>query len=347
MSETIPVVPETVETPVAPPEVSSLREHREAYPATNRRNVLAPETTETIEKPIRHRAQSQKAGIEDVAQIEEYTKRLRAAEESAGIEKKAGESDRVYQLRRRAELAERAKTPAAAVEVKTPTPPPPVVPREAPGAFTEKEPTIEQFRDQPDPYEAKVRAAAAYDRRKEAFESQMAAARTDTETQAKARQEQFAGWVKDVQTQHHARLTEFLKDPTAKATFDAHAALPDAEQVQFTPVMHVAIETSGQGPKFLLELLRHPELADQLVFETNGQLAFDGHGNQNPLVALLQRRLATRVQAAVTGSVVPTQKIKAPRPPNPVRTVPQTPPEKVSSEPSRSLADHRRRFGQA
>lgn len=331
--------------PQAIPEAPSLSEHRDAFPKPDRLGRV-PDVTEPAEKP-RHRAKSQIGSTEDVAAIAELTRRVRDAERDSGIERKTGESERVYQLRVRAELAERAKQPAVKEPpAAVPAPPAPVRPIAAPGAFTEAEPTLAQFKDAPDPYLAHARALAGYDRRKEAFEASTTAAKAETEAQAQERQTKFAGWVKDVQTQHLGRMTEMLKDPTAKATFDAHAALPDAEQIQFTPVMHVAIETSGQGPAFLLELLRHPDLADQLVFETNGQLAFDGHGNQNPLVALLQRRLQTRVQAASTGSVAsPVMKTRAPRPPNPVRTVPQTPPEKVSAEPAGSLAEHRRRIG--
>ena len=67
-------------------------------------------------KPKR-RAQSQRADADDVPAINELTKRLKTIEETHGkdIARKPGESERVYGLRRRAELLERLSTPAAPV----------------------------------------------------------------------------------------------------------------------------------------------------------------------------------------------------------------------------------------
>ncbi len=63
----------------------------------------------------RDRASSQKASPADVPLISDYTRRIKAAEAAAGadIAQQPGESNRVYELRRRAELAERRNTAAS------------------------------------------------------------------------------------------------------------------------------------------------------------------------------------------------------------------------------------------
>lgn len=325
---------ETVE--VQPlPEAASLSEHRAEFPGPVGRGQPPP----SEEKP-RHRAKSQTAGPDDVKQIAELTKRARAAEEAIPIERKAGESERVYQLRRRAEIAESRRDAAPVVE-KQPEPAvvavPPVRQAAAVSDFTEKEPTIEQFHDQPDPYSAHMRALVAYDARKAAFESQQTTTRTSAED---ARNQ----WVKETQDANTTRiLAHFSAHPDDKAAYDAHTKLPVADQITLTPVMRVALETHGQGPQFMLELIRHPEFADEQALLTNGQYAFDSEGRLNPAVAILQRRLLARVQAVKTGAAVPQPRkvVVAPRPPTPVRTVPQTPSEKPPSGESSSLRDHR------
>lgn len=316
------------------PEAASLSEHRAEFPSPEKRGQPPP----TEEKP-RHRAKSQTAGPDDVKQIAELTKRARAAEEAIPIERKAGESERVYQLRRRAEIAESRRDAAPVLEKKIEpvVAVPPVRAVATVSDFAEKEPTLEQFHDQPDPYSAHVRALAAYDARKASFESQQTSTRTSAED---ARNQ----WVKDTQQANTARvLAHFDAHPDDKAAYDAHTKLPVADQIAVTPVMKVAIETHGQGPQFMLELIRHPEFADEQALLTNGQYAFDSEGRLNPAVAILQRRLLARVQAVKTGAAVPQPRkvVVAPRPPTPVRTVPQTPSEKPPSGESGSLREHR------
>ena len=65
--------------------------------------------------------ESTRATPEDVPKIQELTARARAAEEAIGIKQEPGESDRVFNIRRRAELAERVAkvgAPAAPAEAK-------------------------------------------------------------------------------------------------------------------------------------------------------------------------------------------------------------------------------------
>src|SRR6187551_252169 len=69
----------------------------------------------------RKRARSQNAGADDVETIGELTRRIKAAEEADGadIVRKENESERVYQLRRRAELLERRTAAGKAPEPAT------------------------------------------------------------------------------------------------------------------------------------------------------------------------------------------------------------------------------------
>lgn len=335
------------ETPQAPPEVTSLSEHRAAFPEPPKRHEL-PTEAETTERP-RHRARSQTAPARDVDEIAEYTKRFRAADDEfvakAGlqIDKKTGESERAFNVRRRAEIAEARRDAAKATETK-PEPlvaVPPVMAQPSRSAeFTEKEPTLDQFANEADQYGAHLRALTAYDARKAAWDAQQSSAQTQSAT---ARDQ----WVQDVQARHRERLTTHLtKNPTDKALWDAEIAKPEGDQIILTPIMRVAVETHGQGPQFVVELLKHPEFADELMLATNGQYAFDAEGRMNPAVATLQRRLLARVQAVKTGAAVSERSVVVtPRPPTPVRTGPQPPLERQNPEgDSRTLSEHRQKF---
>ncbi len=286
---------------------------------------------------FRHRAQSQQAGPEDVAAIGELTKRLRTAEQAAGIEKKPGESNRVYELRMRAELAEQL------AERKKPQPvaPPPAMPQRRavqPSQFNEPEPRFEQFAQASDPYLAHARALAAYDRKKENFDASQTFQQQISVAEQKQHDEKFNTWLKERQTEHDTRLGQFIA-----STPDAKQVMESAANLSLTPVMYASIELHGDGPRFMYTLAKSPDLADELFLLTEGKPV--GDPLTNPLVAIVQRRLLQRVQAANTGSAVaPRQSTVAPRPPNPVRTAPQTPSEKLPSDDD-SLEAHEAAFG--
>ncbi len=155
MPDTAPVVD--------PAESSSLADHEQSFlPSRDRTPPPAPVVSDRVDdglepdvetaaqqaqrerddktgqfKPERQRARSQQAGKDDVEKINAYTKRIREAEESLGIkvEKQPGESDRVYNLRRRAELLE-AKREVAKVAPAVVSKPAP----KAPEPFNEPEP---------------------------------------------------------------------------------------------------------------------------------------------------------------------------------------------------------------
>lgn len=326
----------------------TLAEHREAFPATNRPQPLtAPKVEPDADKRPRHRAKSQQATPGDVDEIAALTRRLREAEDSLGIEKKPEESDRAFQLRRRVEAAELAKTQRAAATAAPVATTPPVVAPVPPNGhgpqFTEKEPTLEQFADKPDPYMAWQRELARYDRRKDTFDQQQAEVRSRGELSQKQAAEEFAAYVGKEQTAHAGRLGTYITaHPDAKALFDAEAAKPVDQQIALPIAVRAAIELHPQGPQFIHELLKAPDFADDLFLLTNNKPI--GDPRTDPLVAVVRRRLLQRVQAASVGSAAPRQTTVGPRPPNPARTVPQTPREPTSDAPAGTLAEHRQRF---
>lgn len=335
-TEQVTTETQPIETP------ATLAEFREQFPQKPSPNE--PPASEPVEKP-RRRAKSHVATPDDVAAINALTKELRDAESKITIERKEGESDRVFELRKRAEIAKRAATPpppAPAPVTATPTPREEPKPRPSTTAttFDEKEPTVEQFANEPDPYSAWQRALARYDRRKEAYEEAAASARTASEAQVA----KFNNEINEGITAHAQRAHAFAESrPDVKALFAAEAAKPAHEQIQLPLALRGAIEFHERGPEMIVELLKDPELADELFLLTNGQPV--GDPRTDSLVATVRRRLLKRLSGASSGSPAPSRPVKpAPRPPNPERTVPQTPRDTSPSEAPGSLAEFRRQY---
>lgn len=345
----------------APP--LTLAEHRAQFGTGNGPEAPEPTNDEVVEKVLastdppqqkpRHRAKSQQAGADDVKAIAEHTKRLRDAEAAIGIQRKEGESERVYQIRLRAEIAELAKSngakaaaPAAPVierQAAVPTPPPQTT--TAGATFTEQPPTMAQFKDSDDPYRDYVRALASYDRRKDTFEEKQADLKTRGESEQKTAQDAHQKWVNERNAEHGARLDTFLaKHPDAKKRMEDEAKKPEGEQISLTPIMYAAMHLHDQGPAFMDKLLQDRNFADELFLLTDGKPL--GNPLANPLVATVQRRLLARGQAVSTGSAASARPIQnAPRPPNPVRTVPQSQPETAEADSENmSLREHRKQF---
>lgn len=288
-----------------------------------------------FQKP-RHRARSQQATPEDVGQIAEYTKRLRTAEDAIGlkVEQKAGESDRVFQLRRRAEYAEAIAAQRKA-EPKPEASKPQLreVPRVEPGQFAEVEPKLEQFADKDDPYAAYLRATAAYDRRKEAFEASEAEKRQSVESATTANNAEIRSWFDTRKKDFGSRLDALIESQP-----DAVEVFKSTNQMPLTNLMHAALLLDASGEQLMLDLARayqaDPEAVDDLILMTGT------HPVNEESVATMQRRLRRMTQAVRTGSAVPQPRMTpAPRPPNPVRTAPQKPADAQPGDDS-SLADH-------
>jgi hypothetical protein len=241
---------------------------------------------------------------------------MRAAEEAVGVkvEKQPGESERVFQLRRRAEIAEAIRDRKA-----QPAPQPAPVQRQPapPSAFTEKEPQYEDFADQPDQYAAHLRAVAAYDRRKDAFEQQQTYAKTEQHRGIEARNARRDQFFKEEEAKHYTRMAEFHRtNPQAQAILDA------AGDVGLTPAMMMAIMTHEQSPQLLMRVAQDEALRDDLIDLTEGKPL------NKELVARVQRRLSRGLTDAQTtgSSPVPLKPVPlVPRPPTPVRTGPMKP----------------------
>lgn len=351
------VTPPEPITPVEEPQIS-LAEHKATFwpkDADAESMETAPPVIEPVLQPAptppkktKHHTRSQIAAPSDIEAINSYTGKLREAEKAIHIEQKPGESQRVYELRRRVEIAEMARnraTPPPTVAA-PPVPAPTVVSPAAPtSTFTEPEPTQAQFVDRADPYGAFQRALAAWDRRKETFDAEQASAKTRAESAQKAAQDQHQQWVAARNAEHGHRLDTFMAaHPDAKRLFDAEAAKPEAEQMPLTPVLYAAMHLHEHGPAFMMTLLNDRNFADELFLLTDGKPL--GNPVTNPLVATVQRRLLARGQTVSTGSAAsPPRLITAPRPPNPVRTVPQSQTEtNVDGSAEMSLRDHRKLF---
>lgn len=267
-------------------------------------------------QPARHRAKSQQATAGDVETIAALTKRIKEAEAADGtdIVQQTGESNRVFELRRRAELAERRRTPKPAAVV---TPPRAAVP--APVIATPKatppKPTIDEFADKP--YEDFVTALADWtaDRRWEArdAERQQAEAKTHADSES---QRIATSW----QTKTQAAIAKY--PDFAKVALEAPTAIPAGSAAD------LFILEDESGADVLYHLQRHPDEMAALLQQSPLQ--------QVKTLSLLAQRLTTPDSKAVTtGAAASPVSPPAPRPPTPVRTGPsrsadEPPPEDAS-----------------
>lgn len=343
---------------VDPADSSSLADHEQAFapstlgvsrppaPAVPDRadDGLDPPEAETAEQKAdrerdektgqftKHRAKSQRAGVDDVEKINAYTKRIREAEESLGIkvEKQPGESERVYQLRRRAELLE-AKREAARIEAR---PEPKPIPK-APEPFNEPKPKYEDFADEEDQYAAWMLATAAWDRKREAADGAIKSHETQRNEAIAARNKQRDEWFQARESEHLDRMARYHE-----AHPEAQAILDEAGDVQLTPALYSAIMTAENSPELLILVAQNEDLRDDLTILT------DGKSVTKDLVALVQRRLNRGLTAGVTGSApAPAKPVPAvPRPPNPVRTGPMTAADTPPGDED-SLAAHEKFYG--
>lgn len=291
---------------------------------------------------FRHRAQSQRATPDDVKVIGELTKELRAIQAELGVVPKPGESPRVTELRTRLEMARAARDARkGATRTESPIPAPPA-PLAAASAFTDPAPSLDEFvaKGGPDPYGDHLRAMVKWELKKEAFDAKQA----ETAAAATTHQKAFGDWIQSIQAGHFSRLQAYVTaNPSAKTVLDTVNALPDAERPPISLLTNVAIQTHPRGPEMVIDLLTHPDVADALMVETDGKLPFDDQGRPVPLVAVLQRRLLTRLSAAQTGSAPARPVPVAPRPPNPVRTGPQPSSDALPGDDS-SLEAHEKAF---
>lgn len=347
-SEVVPTAPNTAD------ESTSLSDHEQSFHAPPSPRVKAGEAVpgaDDDDAPApaadgrddkgRWKARSQRATPADVETINQLTKELREIEDELGvkIERKQGESDRVYNLRKRVELAKIAKGQAKQPEKAAAPVLPPAPTREAPKPFEEKEPQYDDFASEPDQYLAYTRALAAYDRRKDEAARESKSYETENFAAIKARNEAREKWFGEREHEHYTRLEAYVKaNPHAQAIID------QAGDVKLTPAMYAAIITADNSPELLVRVAQDVNLRDDLIDLTEGKPL------NRDLVERVQRRLNRGSQSVKTGADAPPppKPIPAvPRPPTPVRTGPmktgETLPDDDSSLSAHESAFHRRR----
>ncbi len=292
---------------------------------------------------FRQRANRQDATSEDVPRINELTAKWRQAERERDELRAKYEGTPGAQAPAAGAQAPGAPSPAPAVARPDPAGParPAARPQrpdlKPPAPFTASEPTLNDFANEADPLTAYHRALARFDRAKEQHD--LATRYYEQETQRRGEEDQtaqheyFSGLVGG----HNTRLQ------TAMATDAALKTLIDASGDVYisAPVALAFMQAGEQSVPYLRTLLEKPQLLDDLNLASLGKEPGDA------LVAILQRRLASAVQAAGApapiGSAAPSPKPPAPRPPNPIRTAPEAPPKELPGDDA-SWDEHRAAF---
>jgi hypothetical protein len=285
----------------------------------------------------RHRAASQRADADDVPFIAEHTKRIKDAEARLGadIVRKDGESERVYTLRRRAELLERQSTaPTPQQAAPTPTAPP--------------QPARRQSNAPP------MQAFPAYD----AFIAIPGLENATYEDYVDAR----ADWRYSIQ-RHNEReqeATETAQRTERERTAKYAAALPATRQkyADFDTVVRPdlmvnativqAIMASEHGPEIAYLLAKDHDLRNGL----NADTAEFAVAAVAPMRRYLDSLVAgqrpstpsTRTAAGPTGAALALAPPPAPRPPTPVRTGTMASADEPPGDDS-SLSAHMKAFG--
>ncbi len=338
-----PTAVETPEAPVAAPTDFSLADHEAAFGAVPPA-LKGDERAEFEEKreKIRHRAKSQQATPDDVKAINEWTARAKAAEDAAGIARNDGESERVYRLRVRAELAEAAKTRPASPPAVAATPSVPAASREQPANVqpwamqgftpTRPEPKADDIGVKYALYEDFTRDQSAWVwEQNNAYQQAVQQQQSIQNVQRKAWDDAHASYRTKAQ-QFAATHPDF--DTKIQESIRAHGGalnLPD-------PAYH-AIVGGDNGPAFMYHLATHPDQLAEVV------AMWDGKPPTPTNVALATSWLNTRAQAATTGSAAPTTPRNAPPPPpNPVRSGATKAADTLPGDDS-SISAHERAFG--
>jgi len=332
----------------APPvESDSLSDHEATYSPDAQREPAADDDTrdDTGRFKPRHRAASQRADADDVPLISEHTQRIKAAEAKLGadIARKDGESDRVFNLRRRAELLERFAAPPAAEPAK---PAPVAAPRRAVAApLPETFPTYDEWvtvkgNEDKDWYAYQN----AWGQWNYAVLRKAERAQDAADAEAQAAQESVS--------RYRAEIPAVVKD------------FPDFEAVTTGVSCSLAIERAIMevGPRAAYWLAKHPEDlaaldADTMTDATGAPITPD-HPAFKTTVSTTARYLrsvvaeqrsptpspSTRTAAAPTGSALALAPPPAPRPPNPVRTGSIAAPDTPPTDDDMSIASHEKHY---
>lgn len=254
----------------------------------------------------RHRAKSQDASAEDVPRIRELTAKLRAAER---------ERDELKQARASSPAA---TTPESAPATKTSG--------ELSSGFTDPKPTIASLiaKGVEDPYAELPDAVLEWHDKKRAFEQ----AQRDTQTAESDRLE-------NVKAEFLKRESEFKKSHP-----DYDEVLQKGPSEKLTPMLAWIILTDDNGNEMRYALAQQARDYRELLALTRH---LDPENEDD--VALAQRLISDRVQAATTGSAAPDRvSPSAPRPLNPVRTGPIRSGAELPGDEA-SLSEHEKVWG--
>lgn len=299
------------------PSTQSLADFEAAFPTE--RTALAADPVETPTQPReRHRPKSQRATPDDVKAINELTARAKDAEAKAfsDIKQKDGESDRVFGLRRRAEIAERvaAGTTIAPV-VAAPVPAvkavaAPVVAKAPPIAMMENpEPDVVKY-DDLTKYHRDLSLWAGREVLRQ-YQAEQAKATSAAEQEAEKSRIQ-ASWI----TRTTAAKSEY-PDFEAVAYGPLNVpGMPHLKEIPQPSVIDAWIWERPYGAKLLYTLKKNPAEFQRIW---NLPLA-----DQVEELTLLGQRLSgsPRTQTVSTAAVVPPIVKPVPRPPTAVQTGP-------------------------
>jgi len=304
-TDTAPTVPSTVpaERPAPPhpfddPDV--VRQRKEAF------------------KQARKPSRNDRATPADVPQIQELTRLIKTLTPSNDAD-----APRIKDLKAKLKSALELDSPAPATE--------PVAPKlpTRPAEFTDAEPKLEDFTGKSDdPYAAYMRALSAYDRKKEAHDSQL----SDADKAYQAAEAKRAEWFQGIEAAYATRID------AAKKKY------PDWDRVtgdkQATTVLNDTLKFMPNGAEATYWLGQHPDVLDELNL-----LSFN-LPRTDPSVALLQRRLTARMATETTGAAPPREIKLAPRPFTPVGTAAMTPVDDAAQDDD-SLDAHDARYGRS
>jgi hypothetical protein len=326
----------------APVESESLSDHESQFSPEAQR--AEPETgdepaerDETGKFKPRHRAASQRAAADDVEAINAQTKRIKDAEAKLGadIQKLPGESDRVYTLRRRAELLERQAAPAVAA-APAPKPaaaaPPPRQVQAIPSSFPAYADWNALAGNEEKDYEAYVDARADW-----RYAVQRAAERQSEaqETHARTHAEQTARYQQGV-TVAKQKYADWETVVTADAAV--------------TGVIIGAILASEHGAEISYYLGKHPDIraelnAESQEFSPSAVAAMRRYLDSLIVAAQRPSQPSSRTAAGSTGAALALAPPPAPRPPTPVRTGSIQVADTEPDDDDMSLANHEKHFG--
>lgn len=296
--------------------------------------AVEDETDEPAAEPdkpaVRHRAQSQQAKADDIVSIAALAKRVAEVEEREGkdITQKDGESNRVFKLRRRAELAERREQAAKAPK------PAPHVPRDTPRPV-EPKPSDRLPRPQASEIGTKY---ADYD------EFTVALAKHAADEQWESRESERVK--QNRQAEAHAESQRIQTAWNAK-TAAAKAKYPDFQAVALEAptkilagsVPDLFILEHKAGADVLYHLQQHGDELDALL--TKPAL------EQIEVLSLLAQRLTTTTAADSTGAAPRANSQPAPKPPTPVRGGPSRPADEPPTADDTPLSEHEKAFHKA